>query len=430
MQNKIHTKEVKEHLGQTISVAGFAQSIRDQGNIKFLILRDVTGIIQCVILKNCADFDKFKEITLESVLLITGLAKEEKQAPNGYEIQVEKIEILSKSDPELPIPVVIEKGGEEPDQPKRLDWRWIDLRRPEKGEIFKVATYLENGIRKYFAEKDFIQLYTPTFMGAPSESGAEVFEVPYFETKAYLAQSPQFHKQMAMAAGFEKVFIFGTVYRAEPSFTTRHVTEVVMWDLEISYIESHHDVMDVEEELLRYGFKEISDKLGTKLEIPQEHFPRITMKEAKEKLKAKNVPGPKEHDLTPEEEKEICDIIKEETGSDFVFITDWHISARPFYHMRYQENPEITKSFDLLYKGIEITTGAQREHRPDILVKQAEEKGLDPKNLTDYLNYFKYGCPPHGGLAIGPGRVVMKIMDLPNIREAVFLPRDVKRLTP
>ena len=430
MLKKIHTDQIKDFIGKEISVAGFAQSLRDQGNIKFLIIRDIKGIVQGVILKNSPAFDIFKEITLESVVYVTGLAKEEKQAPGGYEIEVQKIEILSHADPELPIPVVIEKGGEEPDQPKRLDWRWIDLRRPEKAEIFKVATLLESGVRKYFLQNDYFQLYAPTFMGSPSESGAEVFEVPYFDRKAYLAQSPQFHKQMAMASGFEKVFVFGTVYRAEPSFTTRHVTEVVMWDLELSYIESHHDIMDEEEKLLIEGFNEINSKTDLKLQIPSRPFPRITMKEAKEKLKAKNIPGPKEHDLTPEEEIAICEIVKIETGSDFVFITDWDISARPFYHMRYDDNPNTTKSFDLLYKGIEITTGAQREHRPERLIKQAREKGLDAEKLNDYINYFKYGCPPHGGLAIGPGRVVMKIMNLSNIREAVFLPRDVKRLTP
>lgn len=427
---RTHIKDVPTKVGETIKIAGFVHAIRNQGSIKFIILRDVTGLIQSVVLKSSPAFAQADELSLESVVEIEGLAKEEKQAPGGFEIEAQNINVLSKSEPELPIPVVVEKGGEETNQPQRLDYRWIDLRKPENTKIFKVWTALEKGARDFFTSNGFIQFYSPSFMSAASESGSEVFEVQYFERKAYLAQSPQFYKQMAMAAGFEKVFAVGPVFRAEPSFTTRHMTEFTGWDFEISYIKDHHDVMDTEEKMLVEGFKVVKETLMPELEIPETPFPRISMVEAKKKLADAGVKGEKEHDLSPEEEREICRIVKEETGHDFVFITDYHISIRPFYHMRHADQPDRTKSFDLLYKGVEVTTGAQREHRPEILEKQAIEKGMNLEELKDYISFFKYGVPPHGGVGIGPGRIIMQMLDLANIREATFLPRDVKRLTP
>jgi aspartyl-tRNA synthetase len=312
----------------------------------------------------------------------------------------------------------------------RFDWRWLDLRKEAKAKIFKTWTEMERGFRDYFEKNDFIQIYTPSFMGTASETGADVFEVKYFDRKAYLAQSPQFYKQMAMASGFEKVFVTGPVFRAEESYTTRHTTEFTGFDFEISYIQSHKDIMEAEEKLLVGVFNKLNEKLGLGLEVPTVPFPKVTMKEAKEKLAKKGVRSEKIFDVSSEEEVELAKIIKEETGHDFVFITDWPIEGRPFYHMRHEDDQTLTKSFDLLYKGLEITTGAQREHRVEILEKQAKEKGMDLEPLKDYLNFFRYGCPPHGGVGIGPGRIVMKLLDLPSIKEATYLTRDVKRLKP
>jgi aspartyl-tRNA synthetase len=222
----------------------------------------------------------------------------------------------------------------------------------------------------------------------------------------------------------------GPVFRAEPSFTSRHMTEFTGWDFEISYISSHCDVMEEEENLIAEGFQNLKDSLELSIEVPTTPFPKITMKEAKERLEKSGVKGGRKFDLTGDEEIELCRIIKEETGHDFVFVTDWPAEARPFYHMRHDDNPSLTKSFDLLYKGLEITTGSQREHRYDVLISQAKEKGMSVESLQDYLNFFRYGCPPHGGVGIGPGRLVMKILDIPSVKEATFLPRDVKRLKP
>ncbi len=429
-KQRTYINKLPEHIGQSVVLKGFVQAIRNQGGIKFLILRDVTGLVQLVVLKSSAAFEKVSGLTLESVIEVIGTVKEEKQAPGGIEVAADDFVVLGEAAPELPIPVVVEKGGEETEVSKRLDWRFIDLRKPEKAQIFRIWTELERGVRDFFYSRGFTQIYTPSFMDAPSESGAEVFEVAYFEKKAYLAQSPQFYKQMAMAAGLEKVFTMGPVYRAEPSFTTRHMTEFTGWDFEISYIESHFDVMAELEQMLLAGFERVKTTVLPDLKVPTVPFPKLTMLEAKAKLAARNVPSEKPSDLSPEEERALYDISKEDYNSDFIFVTDYPVEVRPFYHMRYEDNPGITKSFDLLYKGIEIVTGAQREHRLDILEKQALEKGMPLESISSYLSFFKYGCPPHGGVGIGPGRIVMKMLDLPSVKEATYLPRDVKRLSP
>lgn len=426
---RISISDLHKAIGKTATIAGFVHSLRNQGKIAFLRLRDESGFVQIVILgSNEVAFATIKALPVESVVEIEGLVKETKQTTEGIELECGSLKVLSLSEPILPIPVATEKGAEDVDVTNRFDWRWLDLRKPESHKIFRVWTVLEQGIREYFAKEHFTQLYCPAFMSAPSESGAEVFEVKYFEGKAYLAQSPQFYKQMAIASGFEKVFMVGPVFRAELSFTTRHMTEFTGWDFEVAYITSHHDLMDMEEAMLNVGFAKLkaAGLITDEITVP---FVRIALSEAKNKLKTAGVASEKVGDLSPEEEREICKIVKAESGSDFVFITDYPPDTRAFYHMR-DEKTGLTKGFDLLYKGIEITTGAQREHRLDILKKQAAEKGLTEESLSDYLKFFAFGCPPHGGIGMGPGRLVAQILDLASVKEATFLPRDVKRLRP
>lgn len=424
-------KDLPNFIGQNVTVCGFVNTVRNQGGIKFILLRDHTGYLQNVVLKsNVKAFELTSNLTNESVIKITGLLKEERQAPTGYEVLVEEIEVLSESEAELPIPVNQDKIIDETEVSKRFDYRWLDLRDPEKLKIFRVWTSLEEGFRKAYRENDFIQIYTPSLVGASTEGGTEVFEVKYFDRKAYLAQSPQFYKQMAMSAGFDRVFISNPMFRAEPSFTTRHLTEFTMWDFEMSYVDSHHDVMDMEEKLLISGFKQINEDLNLGLDVPVSPFPRIKFEDAKKILKARGVTSDKEGDLAPEEEREICKYAKEEFNSDFVFIMDYLYSERPFYSKKHEDNPKLSKSFDLLYKGIEVTSGAQREHRADVLKEQIKEKGLDVTQFEDYISFFKFGCPPHGGAGIGPGRIIMQMLNLSSVKEATYLTRDVKRLTP
>lgn len=432
MISRISIKDIKDRAeGEIITACGFVQTLRLQSKIIFLVLRDVTGTIQVVIeASNAEAFAVANNLSLESVVKITAKVKKVPQAPGGVELGAETIEVLSAAAPELPIPVVV-KSGEETEAPVRLDYRWLDLRKPEKTKIFKVWTAFEAGMRDYFLANNFIQIYTPSFMGTPSESGAEVFMVDYFDRKAYLAQSPQFYKQMAMASGFEKVFMIGPVFRAEASFTTRHLTEFTGWDFEVSYIESHHDLMDIEEGLIVEGFKKVAAEFPElNVKVPSRPFPRLTMLEAKAKLAAAGIQSGEDHDLSPEEERSICELIEKEIGHEFVFITEYHKSKSAFYHKRLEDGSDRSRRADLLFKGIEVTTLAQREERPEVLELQAKEKGMDLEPLTDYLNFFRFGCPPHGGAGIGPGRFIMKLLDLPNVREATYLPRDVKRLNP
>ncbi len=434
---RTYIKDVKTNAGKTVSLSGFAQTIRKQGGIAFLILRDITGTVQTLVLKsNAVAFQAVQDLSIESVVSITGLSKENTQAPNGIEVLIDTLEILSQAEPELPIPVD-EKGESETNLDTRLDWRYLDLRKERNTLVFKVWSLMDKVFTDYLSEKGFIQIHSPKLMAAASESGAELFEVKYFDRKAYLAQSPQFYKQMAMAAGFEKVFEIGPVFRADPSFTSRHNTEFTGYDLELSFIKDHHDVMDVEESTIVEIITQIKKVYGDQIKsvfkrdlpIPSSRFPRIPFAEAKEILKGMGIKNEKPADLSPEEEKGIGEYAKEKFGSEFVFIVDYPFKGRAFYSMKY-DNSDLSKTFDLLWNGLEITSGAQREHRYENLKQNIKEKGVDEESVRDYVNYFRYGCPPHGGLGAGPSRMIMKMLGLDNIREATYIYRGVKRLTP
>ena len=391
MKKRIHIKEIAAHIGATVTIAGFVQTIRNQGKIGFVIVRDITGTVQVVVIEQHL-VAMLSGISTESVVRVVGKVKAEKQAPSGVEIEAEEIELLSHADPELPIPIV-GKGFEETDQQIRLDWRWLDLRRPEKALIFKVWTVMEQAFRNYCIDGGYIEIHSPKITATATESGAELFEVKYFDRKASLAQSPQLYKQMAMAAGLEKVFEVGPVFRANPSFTSRHDTEFTMYDIEMSYIGSHHDLMDEEErmvtEMLRavkvkFG-KEILELYGRDLVVPALPFPRLTLREVKKILAGLGIPNERGDDMSPEEERAISDYIKKEYGHEFVFVHEFPTSVRAFYSMRSETDPTVTKSFDLLWNGIEITSGAQREHRMEQLSKQIKEQGLDQDTLRGVL---------------------------------------------
>jgi nondiscriminating aspartyl-tRNA synthetase len=430
-------KDLKSQAGQQVKLQGFVQTNRSQGSIQFLILRDISGTVQIVIADK-ALLEQTKHLSLESVVEIVGLAKEEPKAFSGVEVEAQEVKVLSSAEPELPIPIVEKGSMNEADREIRLDWRFLDLRKPERQLIYKVWTELEKSFVEFLTERNYIEIHSPKMMSSPSESGAELFEIKYFDRKAYLAQSPQFYKQMAMAAGFERVFEIGPVFRAEPSFTTRHATEFQGFDLEKSFIESHEDIMQEEAEMMAYAIGKIKEKYGEEikaafdrdLEVPTLPFPQLTLAEAKKILTERGITSEKDGDLSPEEERGISEYIKEKEGHEFVYITEYPQGGRAFYHMRLESDNNLTKGFDLLWNGVEITTGAQREHRYDVLVKQAQERGMELESLKFYLDFFKYGCPPHGGFGAGPERMMMKLLGLESIREVSFLYRGVKRLTP
>ncbi|HEX4435178.1 MAG TPA: aspartate--tRNA(Asn) ligase [Solirubrobacteraceae bacterium] len=428
--------ELPGKVGEQVTVRGWVNALRDQKRVQFVILRDESGMAQAVLSKDetpSALNEEISALTAESAVSITGtVAGDERVKLGGLELKIESLQVDSLADPELPI-------AEDSALDKRIDWRYLDLRRPDRKLIFEIQTAIEQAMRDFWKKEGFIELHSPKLMGSASESGAELFHVDYFEGDAYLAQSPQFYKQMAMAAGFGKVFEVGPVFRANPSFTSRHDTEFTSVDMELSWIDSHEDVMSVEERWLAHVLgavaeshgEQIKETFGTEVVVPSLPFPRITLEDAKEMLRVQghNVPGAG-HDLDPPSERALSALIVERHGHEFCFVTDYPASVRAFYHMRHEDDPTLTKSFDLLWRGIELTTGAQREHRYEKLIAQAEDRGVETESIQYYLDFFRYGAPPHGGFGFGLTRLLMQMLGQENVREVTFLYRGPHRLTP
>ena len=419
-----------------VSVSGWVETVRDQKKVQFVVLRDESGAVQLVNprLEEPTDVSEtISGLSQGTFLTATGeLKHDERVKLGGVEIKLEALEIAAHAIAETPI-------ADDSGVDKRMDWRFLDLRVPRNNLIFRAQTTFEHAMRTWWIDRDFIELHTPKLMASASESRAELFEVDYFETKAYLAQSPQFFKQMAQPAGFGKIFEIGPAFRADPSFTSRHATEFTSVDAEISWIDSHEDVMTMHEELLVAGLTAVSDKhgdeirdlFGVEVAVPSTPFPRIPLAEAKRIVAERGYEIPRlDEDMDPEGERQISAYVNEEFGHEFVFVTDYASSIRPFYHMRHADDASLTNSYDLIFNGVEISTGAQREHRIDVLEQQAREKGLDPEELDFYLDFFRYGVPPHGGFGMGLSRVLMLLLHLPNLREATFLFRGPTRLTP
>lgn len=439
--DRIQIGSLKDHLNETVTIQGWLQILRDQKKMQFLIMRDRSGLVQVAHYRpgNPELGELISSLGTESALTITGKVVENKVVKlGGLEIQLEDLKIEGSAETPLPFDPFDDENL--PAIDFRMDWRYLDLRREQNALLFKVQTALEHAMREYWIKNNFIEIHSPKITGSPSESGAELFTVEYFDRKAYLAQSPQFYKQMAMAAGFEKVFEIGPVFRADPSFTSRHMTEFTGLDVEISWIDTHEDVMAFTEGWLQYAYQQVKDQLGKEIErvfgvdiqVPEVPFPRMTMAEAYAILKKSGykLPPERKGDLDPGGERAIAEHIKKETNSDFLYVIDWPIGVRPFYHMRHPDNPQLTRSFDLIAGGLEIATGAQREHRYEVLKEQALEKGLGLENIQYYLDFFRFGTPPHGGFGMGLSRLLMVLLNLPNIRESVFLFRGPNRLSP
>ncbi len=427
-----------DFVGHEVRLNAFVDRIRDQKTVQFVILRDHSGLVQATMGKNTANEAKNRVIsglTRESIVSMTGrVAKEPRVRLRGLELLITDIDVVAPAPEVLPLDLTDRTASS---IEHRLNWRFLDLRNPRNYLIYKVQTTLEEAMREYWQGNGFVQIYSPKLMGTASESGSDVFELDYFDRKAYLAQSPQFYKQMAMAAGFDRVFEIGPAFRAEPSFTARHNTEFVSVDMEMSWIESHEDIMAFEETWLqhvlgrvaeRHG-TEISDSYGVEVRIPTVPFPRISMTDARAIAESAGVPLPP-GELGRAGEQVVAEHVRKAYGHEFLFISEYPVDVRPFYHMRCKDDPTSTKSYDLLWNGLEITTGAQREHRYDVLVAQSLEKGLSPDSIEDYLGFFKFGCPPHGGFGFGLDRLTMTLLSLQNIRDVAFVARDPGRLRP
>ncbi len=418
--------------GATCRISGFVENLRNKRTMAFLVIRDISGKLQVTLEKekNPELAALVDQLTIHSVVSVEGpVVANEYVKMGGMEMLPEKLEIESIADA-LPI-----KDDSEIDS--RMDYRWIDLRREGNQLMLKMQTVLTGAMREFLLDRHFVEIHTPKLIAAASESGSEVFEVKYFDTKAYLAQSPQFYKQMAMAAGLDRIFETGPVFRAEKSYTNKHATEFTGFDLEFSYVYSVEEVMHMEEELLTYAFGKVAEACGEDIRrlfgkeviVPTMPFPRMKLKDLYDELEARygyKVSDDAKGDLTTDAEHLCAKFSMEKYGSEFLFVTDYDAKERAFYHMRDERG--VPMGYDLIWRGCEITTGAVREHRYEVLKKQADEKGL-AKDVEFYLQFFRYGCPPHGGFGLGVDRLTMLFLGL-SIKEAEFLFRGPNRLTP
>ena len=422
-----------DYVGKTVKMNGAVHNIRDMGEFAFVILRKAEGLVQCVYEEGKTEFD-LKNLKEESAVEVTGVVELEERAPQDFELRLTGIRVLSE--PAETMPIAINKWKMNTSLETRLSLRPVSLRNVRERAKFKIQEGIVRGFREFLSSQGFTEVHTPKIVSRGAEGGANVFKLNYFNKKAELGQSPQFYKQM-MVGVFDRVFEVAPVFRAEKHNTTRHLNEYIGLDFEMGYIDSFEDVMAMETgflkytmELLKSEYKKELDMLG--IDLPSiSQIPHVRFAEAKQLVSEKynrKIRNP--FDLEPEEEVLIGRYFKEEYDSDFVFVTHYPSKKRPFYAMDDPEDTSVTLSFDLLYKGLEITTGGQRIHDYQMILEKMEKRGMDPEDINDYLMIFKYGMPPHGGLGIGLERLTMRLLDEQNVRETSLFPRDVTRLEP
>ena len=421
-----------DYVGKVVKMNGAVHNIRDMGEFAFVILRKAEGLVQCVYEEGKTDFD-LKELKEESAVEVTGVVALEERAPQGFELRLTGIRVLSQ--PSEVMPIAINKWKMNTSLETRLSLRPVSLRNVRERAKFKVQEGIVRGFREFLSSQGFTEVHTPKIVSRGAEGGANVFKLNYFNKKAELGQSPQFYKQM-MVGVFDRVFEVAPVFRAEKHNTTRHLNEYIGLDFEMGYIDSFEDVMAMETgflkytmELLKKDYKKELDMLD--IDLPSiTQIPQVRFDEAKQLVSEKynrKIRNP--FDLEPEEEVLIGRYFKEEYDSDFVFVTHYPSKKRPFYAMDDPADERFTLSFDLLYKGLEITRG-QRIHDYQMILEKMAKRGMDPEDIKDYLMIFKYGMPPHGGLGIGLERLTMRLLDEQNVRETSLFPRDVTRLEP
>ena len=438
MQNRILIKDLKDYIGQEVLIAGAVDLRRDHGKLIFLDLRDRTGIVQTIVnKKNENVYNLLEPVKPEWNLKIKALVKKRSENTinenilNGdLEIEALDAEILSKAG-ELPF----EKETAEISLETYLDYLPFTLRTNKAKAIFRIQAQITKSFREFLNQENFLEIQAPKIIGEDAEGGANSFSLEYFGHSAHLAQSPQFYKQI-MVGVFERVFTIGNVYRAEPHSTTRHINEYTSLDLEMGFVEDYTELMDLETKLLIQIIKDLQEKNASDIALLKVSLPNISgkipflkLREAQELIKKETGEDcTKESDLDPAHERWLCEYAKNNLNSEFIFITHYPVSKRPMYTYEDEKDPGMTKSFDLLFRGIEITTGGQRVHDYDKLILAIKNKNLDPEKFSYYLQAFKYGMPPHGGLAIGLERITAKLVGVENIREAALFPRDIHRI--
>ncbi|QQG38955.1 MAG: aspartate--tRNA(Asn) ligase [Candidatus Woesearchaeota archaeon] len=431
-------KEVKEK--KEVTLQGFIHEIRDLAKIKFILLRDSSGVIQCVAKQGTKAFEKLSKLTPESAVTIQGIPKSaeiksEEATIKNLELEISDIIIHSKAEP-LPIQVFEKDKSIKTDLSVRLDYRSLDLRKPKNLAIFKIEAALVEGMQSYLNSNGFTQVFTPCLMGTASESGAEVFEVKYFDKKTYLRQDPQLHRQLTILGGIEKLYDIGPSWRAEKSHTVKHVCEHRTCAVELAFIKDETDTMRIEEQLVVSALNNVNKRcqeelelLGIKLIIPKTPFPELRFPEIYDILK-KEGKDIYMQDLDAEAEKILYEYVKKEFKSEFYFIDRFPSKLKPFYVMFVDEDPKFARSVDLYFKGLELSSGGQREHRYYKLIKQVKEKEVPIKSVEWFTQFFKFGAMPHGGFAIGIERLTQNLLNLSNIREAILFPRDPERVNP
>lgn len=430
----IRTSEAHQHIGKQVRLHGHIHAIRKLGNLAFAVLRDAKGLLQIVIDQQ-EQLAVIEGLGLESTVIVTGEVKAQTKASSGAELLLSQLQVLSRSAGPLPVEINKESKLESLSLSAMLDYRPLTLRAPSVRAIFKIETEICRAFREFLTKENFVEIHSPKIVATGTEGGAQLFTVDYFGQKAYLAQSPQFYKQM-MVGVFERVFEIGPVYRAEEHETSRHLNEYISMDYEMGFIESEQDVIELEVRLLQYIFAHLAESCSTELQLLNaklpviNEIPQVTLSEAftilTEKLtwKTEQTGTP---DLDPEGERLLCQYFLETTGCDLVFVTKYPRSSRPFYAMPLNE---LTRSFDLLFRGLEVTTGGQRIHCPQQLIESIESRGMNPEAFNDYLQCFRYGMPPHGGLAIGLERLTKQLLNLSNVRLSSLFPRDRSRVCP
>ena len=418
-----------------ISVAGWVEETRKLGGLVFLKLRDMTGYIQITLPKKKVSENVFKiasSLTKESVVSVDGEAVANKEAPGGIEIIPSAIKVISTAKP-LPIEFL---GKVDTTFDKLLDYRSLSLRTRKNQAIFKIQSTIIHGFIEYLDKKGFLQIFTPCILGAASEGGAEVFSVDYYKKRAFLRQDPQLHRQLAIAAGLEKIYEVGASWRAEMSHTTRHLSEHRVLAAEMAFIKDEYDVIKIEEEMVLHCLKKIKNECAdeleifdTKIEIPDK-IPVLKFPEVYDILEGMGKIVKRGEEYDTEAEELLWKWVKEKYKTDLFFVNRFPSAAKPFYVMKYDEEPEWARSVDLLYRGVELSSGGQREHRYDKIIEQAKEKRIPLESIKWFAEFFQYGVPPHGGFAIGIERMTKQLLGLANIREATLFPRDTERLLP
>lgn len=432
-KNYIESEQLKEHIGEEISIKGSIYKIRKMKGFAFVLIRTPQSIVQSIYTEGTAEcpLETLKE---ESCCIIRARVVAEERAKMGYELHLTSIEVLSA--PKEASPIVINGKQMDSSIEKLLDFRPITLRNEKERAIFRIQNAITDGMRRFFAKHNFTEIHSPKLVSAGAEGGANIFRLDYFGKEAYLAQSPQVYKQM-MVGVYERVFEIGPVFRAEKHDTSRHLNEYTGVDLEMGYIESFEDIMQTETELLKEAMQSVKENCPYEVsllsvQVPEiKDIPSIRFFEAKEwiaKTFCRSICD--KEDFEPEEEKLLCSLIKEKYGSDFVFVTHYPSKKRPFYAMDDPNHPEVTLSFDLLFRGMEVTTGGQRIHGYEEQYRKIAGRGMNPEAFESYLMMHKYGMPPHGGLGIGLERLTCKLLDMENVRYASLFPRDINRLVP